>query len=408
MTKTMTKTMTINLTLTMNRTKPHGKNIPGLLIKTSLLSVLVLAGMQIMAQTRAQARTQARTQSASRSNSTTLQYINAQHLLLQGRAASIPSQGYNRIDTNLLKKIPSHVAGLSKNTAGLQVDFITNSTTIAFKWTLEKYSLLPNMTPIAKNGLDLYGFNHNRLQFVATAAPTGAHSEKIAVSHLDGQMRHYRVYLPLYGSLTELFVGIDSGAVIQTPKLVRQPKIVIYGTSITQGASASRPGLAYPAILSRHLNATVYNMGFSGSGKMEPEMAPVIGHMPADLYILDCVPNMTASLLQQRVVPFVHLLRQLKPATPILILESPIRETSYWNQEVQKSMAAQNQAIHEAYLRLQKEGLKNIYYQDASGFTGFDHEATIDGTHLTDLGFKRLTTILEKKIKAILPALFSK
>jgi len=332
-----------------------------------------------------------------------LRYVDAHALLITGRSAKLPAAGYNRIDSNLRSEIPARVAELSKNTAGVQVDFITNSKTIGFKWTIDNYSILPNMTPIAKNGLDLYGLNHGRFQFVATAAPSGEHSTKVAIHHLDGQMRHYRVYLPLYGSLTELYVGVDSGALIKAAGPTHQPKIVIYGTSITQGASASRPGLAYPAILSRHLAATVYNMGFSGSGKMELKMADIIGQMPADLYILDCVPNMTAELIDQRVIPFVQRLRKIRPSTPILFMESPVRETSYWDQEVQRRVATQNKAIMQAFRSLQASGMQNIYYQDAAGFTGQDHEATIDGTHLTDVGFSRLTTILEKKIKSILP-----
>ncbi|UAY55606.1 SGNH/GDSL hydrolase family protein [Arachidicoccus terrestris] len=361
-----------------------------------LLTTLALMGLQAIAQPVRESRLPGR------------QYINAHDLLLTGRGATVPTLGYNRIDSNLLGAIPHRVAELSKNTAGLQVDFITNSSSISFKWTLDKYSVLPNMTPIAKNGLDLYAFRNDSCQFVATAAATGDRSERTAISHLDGTMRHYRLYLPLYSSLTELYIGIDSGAVIQIPKIEKRPEIVIYGTSITQGASASRPGLAYPAILSRQLDATVYNMGFSGSGKMEPKMAEIIGHMPADLYILDCVPNMTADLIHKRAIPFVRILRKIKPAIPILFMESPIRETSFWDMNMKKRMAAQNKAIYEVFQSLKKEGLKNIYYQSAADLSGHDHEATIDGTHLTDVGFSRLTTIVEKKIREIVPVLFGK
>ena len=360
-----------------------------------LLTALASMGPQAIAQPVSEPRPPGR------------QYIDAHDLLLTGRGATVPTIGYNRIDSNLLGAIPRRVAELSKNTAGLQVDFITNSSSISFKWTLDKYSVLPNMTPIAKNGLDLYAFKNDHLQFVATAAATGDRSEKTAISHLDGTMRHYRVYLPLYSSLTELYIGIDSGAVIKAPDKEKRPEIVIYGTSITQGASASRPGLAYPAILSRHLNATVYNMGFSGSGKMEPEMAEIIGHMPADLYILDCIPNMTAELIPKRAIPFVRILRKIKPTIPILFMESPVRETSFWDMNMQKRMAAQNKAINEVFQSLKKEGLKNIYYQSAADLSGHDHEATIDGTHLTDVGFSRLTTIVEKKIREILSSLLS-
>jgi len=332
-----------------------------------------------------------------------LKFYNAHRFLLQGRGATIPEEGYNRIDSNMLGKVTKSVARLSKNTAGLQVDFITDSKTVAFKWSLSDYGVLPNMTPIAKNGLDLYALNDGKWQYVAAVAATGPTTEKTAIRHLDGTIHHFRVYLPLYSSLTDLSIGVDSNSSIQAPEAQKKPAIVIYGTSITQGASASRPGLAYPNILSRDLNATVYNMGFSGSGKMEPVMADIIAQMPADLYVIDCTPNMTAGLIRQRALPFLHHLRRLRPTTPILLMESPIRETSFWNLDVQKSVTEQNKAINQVFKTLLQEGMTHLYYLAAKDLTGQDHEATIDGTHLTDVGFQRLLALLEPVIKSILP-----
>ena len=86
--------------------------------------------------------------------------------------------------------------------------------------------------------------------------------------------------------------------------------------------------MAYPAILSRRLNIETFNLGFSGSGKMELAMADVMASMDADVYILDCVPNPTPKEISERTIPFIKRLRQLKPGVPIIMIESIIREQS--------------------------------------------------------------------------------
>ena len=45
--------------------------------------------------------------------------------------------------------------------------------------------------------------------------------------------------------------------------------------------------------------------------------------------------------------------------------------------------------------------LGEIYYLSSDGLIGYDHEGTIDGTHLNDLGMKRISEKIEGKIKEI-------
>ena len=100
----------------------------------------------------------------------------------------------------------------------------------------------------------------------------------------------------------------------------RKP-LVFYGTSITQGGCASRPGMVHTAILGRWLDRPVINLGFSGNGTMDPEMADLMAELDPALYILDCLPNINAAQVAKRVVPFVRTLRKARPETPILLVE---------------------------------------------------------------------------------------
>lgn len=262
------------------------------------------------------------------------------------------------------------------------------------------------MTPIAVNGLDLYGWNGRSWQFVTSAAPVPGSENNTAtlINNLDGEMRHYRVYLPLYAELTGIEIGVTEGSAIAPadPEYLPVKKVVIYGSSITQGASASRPGMAYPSVISRRLNVETFNLGFSGAAKMEIEMAGIMAKIPADSYILDCVPNTSPAQLVERALPFIRKLRQLRPDTPILMVESIFREHGNWDHAVGARVRQQNKSFKDVYEQLVSENFKQIYYLSADKLTGSDHEATIDGTHLTDLGQVRMARQIKPKISAIL------
>lgn len=334
----------------------------------------------------------------------TYRFINANELIVQGRASSVVQHTFHRADTVYLRKLPRRVAELSTNAAGISVDFTTDTKNIKIKWVLGKFNTLWNMTPLAINGLDLYGLNKGKWQYMASAIPGKDTNEVVLIAGLDGSMRSYRLYLPLYAELKILEIGIDSNAVIHKTDatLLPKKKVVIYGSSITQGASASRPGMAYPSILSRWLNIETYNMGFSGSGKMELILADVIGGMDADVYILDCVPNPSPKEIEERAVPFIKRLRGFKPEVPIIMVESIIREQAYWVEARHKIVFGQNAAFKKAYDQLMGEGFKNILYIPADELIGDDHEATVDGTHLTDLGFMRIAERLGRAVEGLL------
>lgn len=335
---------------------------------------------------------------------TSFRFVDASTLDMIGKAPFVKRGTYHRIDSSVFEMLPKRVAGLATNSAGIQIGFQTDSRAIRVRWVLHDYVRLYNMTPLAINGLDLYGWNGEKWQYVSSARPAKDSNDIIVISNLDGRMRHYRLFLPLYSSVKSLEIGVNPQATISKSdkKLLPSRKVVVYGTSITQGASASRPGMAWTSIISREMNIEMFNLGFSGSAKMEPALADVLASMDAEMYILDCVPNMTAEMIRERAIPFVQRLRKFKPNIPILMIESIIREHSHWNQVIGKQMTAQNLAFREVYDQLIKDGFKDIHYIDAKDLMGNDHEATIDGTHLTDLGFMRFSEVVIKELRRLM------
>lgn len=330
-------------------------------------------------------------------------YYSASDMGIRGVATEVTFDNYHRIDSVIGESLSDRLQQLSSNTAGLYVEFETSSTFIDLKWELDSYRILPNMTPLAVNGFDLYGINDERWQYVASGIAKDLINEVRIIRHMDASIKTFRLYFPLYTGVKTLQIGVDPSSSISPVETVHpKPKIAIYGSSITQGASASRPGMAYPSILGRSLQAEVYNFGFSGSAKMEKAMGDIIKNVPVDIYILDCVPNSSVEQIEKRTIPFVEKLRDAQPLVPILMVESVFRESGNWNKALGKRVNNQNKAFQVAYQELLKKGFRQLYYIPSEKLIGQDHEATTDGVHFSDLGHYRMAATLSEKLKEIL------
>lgn len=323
-----------------------------------------------------------------------IRFISAASLMMTGKAKQTDSI-FQRIDSADKKDMPKAVQALAKNSAGIAILFESNSTVIRAKWKLEKETFLSNMTPIAHSGLDLYCFKDGKWQYVMAGKPAKGlvEQDQVIIQNMDSSMKQFMLYLPLYNTVIDLQIGVQEKAVIRKPVqpgIDTTKRVVMYGSSILQGASASRAGMAYPAILQRKTGYDVINLGFSGNAKMEIELAKYIATVPADLYILDCIPNPSPEQIKERSYNFIKYLRQQKPTVPIILVETVFRENGNWDQKIGKNVNGQLEEIRNTYARLKKEGIDNFYYLSTDKLIGNDHEATIDGVHLTDLGFMRM------------------
>jgi lysophospholipase L1-like esterase len=214
--------------------------------------------------------------------------------------------------------------------------------------------------------------------------------------------REFLLYLPLYNGIKALELGIPGSAHLEPAPVRPQKPIVFYGTSILQGGCASRPGMAYPAIIGRHLDWPTLNLGFSGNAISEPEVAQLLAELDPAAYVLDAVPNMTTAQVTNRIEPFVQALRQAHPKTPIVLVEEEIYTNAKFVQFQHERYLRNNAALKAAYARLRKAGVKNLYYIPADHLLGDDGEATVDGVHPTDLGFLRMAETIGPVLGGIL------
>lgn len=332
----------------------------------------------------------------------TLKYVDAATLLMTGKAKNTDSI-YRRVDSADAIGFTPAVKNLVKHSAGIAVLFETNSSVIKAKWKLPAEVYMHNMTPIAHSGMDLYCFKEGKWQYVSVAKPTkGTEQDQVIIQNMDGTMKQFMLYLPLYNGISDLQIGVHESAAINKPAqpgINTSKRIVVYGSSIVHGASASRSGMAYPAILQRRTGYDVINLGFSGNAKMEPEMAAYIASVQADCYVLDCIPNPSPEQIRSRAPYFIKYIREHQPNTPIVLVETLFRQNGLFDQQIGENVRKQNEEIKKAYEKLKQEGVKNIFYIESDKLIGDDHEATIDGVHLTDLGFMRIADAILPVIK---------
>jgi lysophospholipase L1-like esterase len=325
------------------------------------------------------------------------------HLTVYGKAED-NGNSFHRIDTNRYPNIPGNVKRLLTNGAGLFVSFKSNSEYVKAKWCVTSRGVSPNMTEIAYKGLDLYIKNkEGKWQFAGSGSPAGKEcNEYTLVDHMDSSEKEFLLYLPLYDEVKSLEIGVSNVAEFEELHNPFEKQILVYGSSIVQGASASRPGLAYSAQLSRNTGLNFVNLGLSGSARIEPAMANMIAPMQADLFILDFVPNSTADIVEERTESFIKKIRSEHPETPIIILQSLVRENGFWNQEIGERVRKQNEQIAIEFKKLQDQGIKNLYFIEGKDLLGDDHEGTIDGTHPTDIGFSRMLEKIQPVVVEVL------
>jgi len=328
-------------------------------------------------------------------------YYGKESFLIEGTGIpeSAKESPYDRLPLSAKGIVRKPVWDLSKNSAGISARFISNSRSIKVKWGVMDDAYLNHMASTGVKGVDLYCKMDGKWVYVNTGRPSGKENAATLLTSLSPGEREFKIYLPLYDGTTHLEIGIDSAATIRKPAPETQLPIVFYGTSILQGGCASRPGMVFTSIISRKMNVDCYNFGFSGNGKMDPPVVNILAGIKASFYVIDCLPNMLPKEVTDSVMPMVKTLRAKNPLTPIVLVEEIEYARIPFESSVKKAFDVKNQALKTEFDKLIKEGVKDLYYISSANAIGTDNEGTVDGTHMTDLGFMRYADYLIEKFK---------
>ncbi len=301
---------------------------------------------------------------------------------------------------------------LSKNSAGLSIRFVSNAPQIVVRYKVSGNVAMSHMPATGVSGVDLYAIDSDGEWHFCT----GKYSFKDTVSYNFDKLkpndkyhklgREYRLYLPMYNTVRELEIGVPTGSDFTPLAKMNEKPIVIYGTSIAQGACASRPGMAWTNIVARKFDRSVVNLAFSGNGQLEKELIDLINEIDAKVYVLDCLPNLTGTRfgdaeLQTRIMESVKSIRLKHPITPILLTEHAGYTEGYLMPDRQKLFEDANQSLREAFAKLQNEGVSALFTLKIDEI-GLDLDAMVDGTHPNDYGMMRYADGYEKKLREIL------
>ena len=311
---------------------------------------------------------------------------------------SLKQNRYDRLPISYKDIVRKPVWDLSKSSAGMSIRFISNSDVISVKWTILNDLKMNHMPDTGIKGIDLYFKNKDKWQYINTGRPEGIKNESILIDNMTEKMREFKIFLPLYDGIVNIEVGIDSESIIKKPLKKNKKTIIFYGTSITQGGCASRPGMAHTNIISRKLDFDCVNFGFSGNGIMEQPIAKLISESKPLFYVIECMPNMiNAENVTNKTIPLVDTIRENNTEAPIVLVDYFIPTTSILDKKTENEIRGMNLALKTEYEKMISEGYNNILYVKSKNAIGDDNEGTVDGVHFTDLGFIRYANFLIDK-----------
>ena len=306
---------------------------------------------------------------------------------------------FRRLPEAVAKRVNDRVAILHACTAGGRVRFRTDSPYIAICAKMPDIRRHSHFALTGSAGFDLYLWDEGE-RYVKTFMPPygmeGGYESVIELPYTD--MRDYTINFPLYSEVSELYVGISDCASILAPRqyTIEKP-VVYYGSSITQGGCASRPGRSYESILSRRFDMNYINLGFTGNARGEDEIAEYIRDLDMTAFVYDYDHNApTLSHLEETHERMFKIIRQKNPKLPIIMMSRP---KYYLTEEESRRLAVIQKTFHNAKAR----GDDNVYLLDGRTLMKMaENEGTVDGTHPNDFGFASMAMALGDVLEKIL------
>ena len=311
------------------------------------------------------------------------------------------NEGFLRLPMDVAKTVSEGVTYLANHTTGGRVKFSTDSNVIEIKVKYSDLQAIPHMSLVGQAGFVLLEERKKDRKYIRILPPQDTTCETgfTANTQLEGgEMRNYILYFPLYNPVKELQIGLQKGSKVENGKPYKNLKpILYYGSSITQGACASRPDNDYQAFIEKWNDIDFINLGFSGNGKGEETMANYLANIECSLFVND-FNNSGIDLDYMKVAHkrLYEIFRKKQPTTPIIFLT----KTNLWEGTDHKERV---KLVKQTYEYALAKGDKNVYFVDgASMFKGKDKMSfAVDGDHPTDLGFYHMAKEIYKQMKKI-------
>lgn len=329
-------------------------------------------------------------------------------LPIQGRCWNREIGGrYQRLPQRAFREVRKPVWDLSLQTAGLYIKFYTNATSVQVKYQVTGGFSMPHMPATGVSGVDLYTMDCDGRQYWCAGNYQFGDTIFYTYKNLTYRNTHdlgneYTLYLPLYNGVKSLQIGVPEGCRFDFVRPSGEKPVVVYGTSIAQGACASRPGMAWTNILQRKLDMPVVNLGFSGNGQLDEGFFRLLSEIDAAMYVIDCMPNMAndrVALIRSRLEKGISILRS-KSQAPILLVEHDGYMGYFASDKRLMDFKQPNEQLRAVYESL-KDKIKGLYYLTFEEL-GLSMDSQVDGVHATDLGMQQYADAYIRKISDIL------
>ena len=334
----------------------------------------------------------------------TLQWISATDCRLTVRGLPWFEENgevFSRLPLRAQGVVPPAVWQLAQAPASARLVFKTDATRLSLRMENHSHANMPHFAVTGSDGAFLYEGGPNQMKPCCAIKPDigQVRVEMDIANTMPPMMHEYTIYLPLYAPLKSIEIGIPQGATVAPPSPHRLAKpVVFYGTSITQGGCASTAGGDFVSAIGRRLNLDVVNLGFSGNGKGEPELARFISEIDASAFVLDYCANSGADGLRQTLPGFVAILRNQHPHTPILLVSKIhyYRESRVDSEQMRDVMIC-------FYAAARTGGDENIHFVDGWSLLKKSEDMTlVDGVHPTSHGFALMADRLAPQLAYVL------
>lgn len=333
-----------------------------------------------------------------------------------GKEFTVEGRGWNETDffwdrypakaKETITKISDYLWFLAEDSTGMVVRFKTDAPEIKAKWTVRHADLaLPHMPATGVSGLDLYVRYKGNWRWLANGRPLAEVNEADLITGMSKTMREYQLYLPLYNGVKSVEIGVPEGSATEKlPRAEGTKPVVFYGTSITQGACASRPGMAFPSIVGRRLDVPIVDLGFSGSGRCEPEVADLLADLDPQVFVIDCLANMDLDKTDVRIRYLMKVFHEKHPDTPVILVENPVYGASYIYEDTAPARDGFNKVLKNIYDDNKAGWNGKLFYVKCAAMDGKDGESTVDGVHPSDLGLTRMADVITPVVKKAIEA----
>lgn len=306
---------------------------------------------------------------------------------------------FRRLPEEVAKIVNDGVYWLHANTAGGRVRFRTDSPYVAIHAKMPFVGKMPHFPLTGSAGFDLYIREKKEVYFKTFIPPFDmTDGYESVIDFTSAEMREITINFPLYSELSELYIGLKKDSVLEKPTPYKHENpVVFYGSSITQGGCASRPGLSYQSILSRRFDTDFINLGFSGSAKGETEIAEYIKNIPMSVFVYDYDHNApSVEHLRKTHEKMFKIIREQNPELPVIMMSRP---RCFLNEQEKERF----EIIRKTYTDAVAKGDKNVYLIDGKTLMkDTENDGTVDDAHPNDLGFYSMAKAVGDVLKNII------